>query len=69
MHIEWKPRRDDITRRAQRGHGGSTTLTLTTPWRWWEGRRRSGDDGHGGVATHALAEERRVGNAKICRIT
>ena len=33
------------------------------------GRHRSWDDGHEGVATHALAEERRVGNAKICRIT
>ena len=37
MHIEWKPRRDDITRRAQRGHGGRTTLTPATPWRWWVG--------------------------------
>ena len=34
-----------------------------------EGTGRSGDAGHGGVATHALAAERRVGNAKICRIT
>ena len=52
MHIKWKPRRDDITRRAQCGHGGSTTLTLTTPWRWWDRRHRK--EGAGTTGMEAL---------------